>query len=237
MLDNIAQTTGYFSYFDFGAIILLLVAWAFMGFIIERENPKRPSTHSLMRDYRLNWMEQMVTREPRIFDINVLSNLRQGSSFFASACMISIGGGVALLGQAERLAGLATDISTELSAPLIVWEAKILLIVLILAYGLLKFIWSIRLFGYCAVVMAATPNDPKDPKAYPTAKQAGDLNIYAARSFNRGIRAIYFALAALAWLLGSLALIVATLSTVWMLYRREFNSQSRSALLDLTKET
>lgn len=236
MLDNIAQTTGHFTYFDFGAIVLLLAAWAISGFVIERENPKRPSTHSLMRDYRLRWMEQMVTREPRIFDINVLGNLRQGGSFFASACMISIGGGVALLGQAERLAGLATDISTELSAPLIVWEAKILLIVLILAYGLLKFIWSIRLFGYCAVVMAATPNDPKDPRAYSTAKQAGYLNIYAARSFNRGIRAIYFALAALAWLLGSFALIVATLSTVWMLYRREFNSQSRTAILDLIKD-
>ncbi len=237
MLENIAQTTGHFSYLDIGSMILLLVAWMATGLVIERENPKRPSTHSLMRDYRLRWMEQMVTRTPRIFDINALGNLRQGSSFFASACMLSIGGGVALLGQAERVAGLASDISSDLSAPLIVWEAKILLILIILAYALLKFIWSIRLFGYCAVVMAATPNDAKDPRAYVTARQAGQLNIYAARSFNRGIRAIYFALAALASLLGPFALIMATILTVWMLYGREFNSQSRTALLDLTTET
>jgi len=177
-------------------------------------------------------MEHMVTREPRVFDMIALTGLRQGGSFFASACMISIGGGIALLGQAERLAGLATDISTDFAAPLIVWEAKIFLIVLILAYALLKFIWSIRLFGYCAVVMGATPNDPDDPAAVLTAKKAGKLNIYAARSFNRGLRALYFALASLAWLLGPAALVVATLSTVWMLYRREYNSLSRSALLE-----
>jgi len=232
MLNSFAQTASYFTTFDLGAVACLLVAWAAMGFVIERENSARPSTHILMRDYRMRWMEHMVTREPRVFDMIALTGLRQGGSFFASACMISIGGGIALLGQAERLAGLATDISTDFAAPLIVWEAKIFLIVLILAYALLKFIWSIRLFGYCAVVMGATPNDPDDPAAVLTAKKAGKLNIYAARSFNRGLRALYFALASLAWLLGPAALVVATLSTVWMLYRREYNSLSRSALLE-----
>lgn len=232
MLDSLAQTASHFTSFDLLAVAVLIAAWAAMGIIIERENPKRPSTHILMRDYRMRWMEQMVTREPRVFDMIGLAGLRQGGSFFASACMISIGGGIALLGQAERLAGLATDISTDFAAPLIVWETKIFLIVLILAYALLKFIWSIRLFGYCAVVMGATPNDPDDPQSLKTARRAGKLNIYAARSFNRGLRAIYFALAALAWLLGPGALLIATISTIWMLYRREFNSLSRSALLE-----
>jgi len=236
MLENIAITATHFTVWDLGALVILLVSWAGMGFLIEREGTKKPSTHSLMRDYRMRWMEQMVTRQPRIFDINVLGNLRQGGSFFASACMISIGGGVALLGQADQLAVLASDISSDLAAPRVVWEAKILLIVLILAYGLLKFIWSIRLFGYCAVVMAATPNDPDDSSAYATARKAGKLNIYAARSFNRGLRAIYFALAALAWLLGPFVLFTATLSTVWMLYRREFNSLSRTAILESNTE-
>lgn len=231
MFDNLIVTANHFTTLDKVAVAIFLVSWAIMGFVIERENSKNPSTHSLMRGYRLKWMEQMVTRQPRIFDISVLANLRQGGNFFASACMIAIGGGVALLGQAERLAGFATDISRDLSAPLIVWEAKIFLVLLFLALAFLKFVWSIRLFGYCAVVMASTPNEPDDPEAYPTAERAGKLNIYAARSFNRGLRAVYFALAALAWLLGPIALLLATASTVWMLYRREFNSLSRSAII------
>lgn len=231
MFDTFNVMAANLSALDVLGLALLLLAWPLVGLLIERENPNHPSTHVLMRQYREKWMVEMVTREPRIFDINVLSNLRQGGHFFASACMIAIGGGVALLGQAERLAGLATDISSELTAPLIVWEAKILLILVIVAYGFLKFVWSIRLFGYCAVVMAATPNKSDDPDAIETAMRAAKLNIYAARSFNRGLRAVYFSLAALAWLLGPVALLLATVATVWMLYRREFNSLSRSALL------
>jgi len=232
MLDNLLMTASNFSTWDLCALLVFLAAWAGMGLIIEQENPSRPSTHTLMREFRLQWMETMVTRNPRIFDMVALTSLRQGGSFFASACLIAIGGGVALLGQAERLAGLASDISADLTAPLIVWEAKILLILLVLAYALLKFIWSIRLFGYCAVVMGAVPNDPEHPEAFKIAKRAGKLNIYAARSFNRGLRAIYFALGAIAWLLGPLAFLLAIVLTVWMLYRREFHSLSRSALLE-----
>ncbi len=36
------------------------------------------------------------------------------------------------------------------------------------------------------------------------------MNITAARSFNRGLRSIYFALAALAWLLGPVPLLAVT---------------------------
>ena len=45
------------------------------------------------------------------------------------------------------------------------------------------------------------------------------------------MRAIYFALSAAAWILGPVPLILATLATVAVLWRREFASQSRAALL------
>ncbi|MDA9795536.1 DUF599 family protein, partial [Paracoccaceae bacterium] len=48
----------------------------------------------------------------------------------------------------------------------------------------------------------------------------------------RGLRAIYFSLAAAAWLVGPIALIVATLITLSVLLRREFLSHSRLVLLD-----
>jgi len=108
-----------------------------------------------------------------------------------------------------------------------------IMVILFLANGFLKFVWSHRLFGYCAVVMAAVPEgDAKNPETAKMARKAAKLNIYAARSFNRGIRTMYFALAGLAWLLGPVALILTTGATVLMLYRREFHSQSRLALLE-----
>jgi uncharacterized membrane protein len=219
-----------FTLFDAAAVLILLAAWQGIGWMIEHPSEKRPSTSRVMKGYRREWMREYVTRQPRIFDSSVLASLRQGTTFFASACMISIGGGLALLGNTERLEGVATDL-TAASAPEHVWEAKILLVILLVASGFLAFVWAHRLFGYCAVVMASVPNDPEAPSAYPRAEKAAEININAARSYNRGLRAIYFAMAALAWLLGPVALLISTAVTFVVLWRREFASKSRMTLL------
>lgn len=111
------------------------------------------------------------------------------------------------------------------------WEIKLILVLFFLANAFLKFVWSHRLFGYCAILMAAVPNDPDDPLARPRAAQAAAISVTAARSFNRAMRAVYFALATAAWLLGPAALTLAVAATLAMLYRREFASHSRAAIL------
>lgn len=218
-----------FSIWDLIGVPLLLLCWQGIGYVIEHSNPARPSTSKVVAQYRRDWMKQMVTRQPRIFDSAVLATLREGTSFFASACMLAIGGGLALLGNTERLQGVASEF-TDVATPEIVWEVKILLVIAILASGFLAFVWSHRLFGYCAVVMASVPNDPSDPSAYPRAAKAAEININAARSFNRGLRAVYFSMAALTWFIGGAALVGGTLITLVVLWRREFKSSSRETL-------
>ncbi|MGR3761595.1 DUF599 domain-containing protein [Roseobacteraceae bacterium NS-SX3] len=219
-----------FSPFDFAALALLLGGWLWIGWRIENPPAGRPSVSFLMADFRRDWMTQMVGRQPRIFDSQLISMLRQGTTFFASGAMIAIGGGLALIGNTEQLAGVAEDLIQD-KAPAFVWEIKILVVVLFLSNAFLKYVWAHRLFGYCAVLMAAVPNSEEDANAYPRAAQAADLSVTAARSFNKGMRATYFSLAALAWLAGALALIAAVLITVAVLYRREFVSNSRRILL------
>lgn len=219
-----------FSALDYAALGLLLLAWIGIGWRIENPSPTRPSVAELMADFRREWMQQLVTRQPRIFDSNLIGNLRQSTAFFASATMIALGGGMALIRNPEPVEGLATDLAIS-AAPHVVWEIKLLLALLFLTAAFLKFVWANRLFGYCSVVMGAVPNDAQDPMAYPRADQAAELCISAARSFNRGLRTTYFALAAATWLMGPEALIFATLLTLIMIYRREFGSASRGVLL------
>ncbi len=69
------------------------------------------------------------------------------------------------------------------------------------------------------------------------AMKAAEVNISAARGFNRGIRAVYFGLAATAWSLGPLGLLGATALTCGILWRREFASQSREVMLSGTDRT
>ena len=222
---------GPFTVLDAVAVLSLLLVWQGIGWRIENPAPGRLSTSKLVARYRREWMEQMVTRQPRIFDGAILSTLRQGPSFFASASMIAIGGGLALLGNTDRLSGVAADLA-QTETPALVWEVRILLVIGLLTNAFLSFVWSHRLFGYCAVVMASVPNDPDDPRARPRAAQAAEVNITAARSFNRGLRAVYFAMAALAWFAGAWALIGATLVTFFVLWRREFASRSRAVLME-----
>ena len=221
---------GIFTPLDYAALALLLLLWLGIGWRIEHPSARRVSVALLMVGIRRDWMTQMVDRNPRIFDAQLLGNLRQGTAFFASASMIAIGGGLALIGNTEPLESLVADLALA-DTPAQVWEIKLLVILLFLSNAFLKFVWAHRLFGYCSVLMAAVPNSPQEPLAYIRAEQAAEINISAARSFNRAMRAIYFALSAAAWILGPVPLILATLATVAVLWRREFASQSRAALL------
>ena len=225
-----------FSPLDYIAVAVLLAAWFWIGWRIEHSSAQKPSVSMMMDDFRRSWMHEMVTRQPRMFDAQIVAAMRQGSTFFASTTMIAIGGGLALLGNTERLSGVAKDLAIG-SAPAMVWEIKILIVILFLANAFLKYVWAHRLFGYCAVLMAAVPNDPDDPRAYPRAAQSAEICVTAARSFNRALRATYFALASVAWILGPVALLLGTVATFGVLYRREFASNSRSILMTLPPNT
>lgn len=218
---------------DMIAFGLLVLAWLLSGWLTEHPPAAMPSVSVLMEEYRREWMRTFVTRVPRIFDATVIESLRQGTAFFASASLIAIGGGLALIGNAAAVQRLAADLPlagiAAVSGPDV--AVRMLPVVVLLANALLKFVWANRLFGYCSVLMAAVPNEPSDPLAYHRAAQAGEINITAAKSFNRGLRSIYFALAALGWLLGPWGLITGTVLATGVLLRREFASTSRRVIL------
>ena len=215
---------------DAVAVSLFVAAWAIMSWRIEHSGERRPSVTALMSDFRRDWMKSFVTREPRIFDAQILASLRQGTACFASSSILGLGGVLALAGNTAPLQGVAMELA-EGEFPALIWQLKLVLVGLCLTNAFLKFVWSNRLFGYCAVIMSAVPNDPSDPLAYPRAAQAAELNIRAALNFNRGLRSIYFALASIAWVIGPVPLLVATTATVWVLWSREFASIPRQILL------
>ncbi|WP_431298519.1 DUF599 domain-containing protein [Tabrizicola sp. BL-A-41-H6] len=226
---DILAHLGPFSLYDALALAFILLTWLVTGWLSENPPASRPSVSLLMEDYRREWMHAFVTRQPRIFDATVIESLRQGTAFFASASLIAIGGGLAMISNVGSVTDLTGALSVEANPSAV--PLKVLVVVAFLSNALLKFVWSNRLFGYCSVMMAAVPNDPDHSHAYARAAQAAEINITAARSFNRGLRSIYFALAALGWLLGPIGLAVATLASGTVLMRREFASHSRAVIL------
>ena len=220
-----------FTSLDFVALALLLIGWAGTSFVVEHPGPLRPSVSQLMERYRSEWMVEMLTRQPRIFDAAILATLRQGTTFLASGSMIALGGVLALAGNAPQIDAFTQPVLGEAHSQAF-WQAKLAIVALLLAHALFKFIWSNRLFGYCAVVMASTPNDPDDPRAAPRAAKAAEINQRAALNFNRGLRSIYFAVAGLAWLIGAVALLIAAVLVVASIMSREFGSNARAVLAE-----
>lgn len=215
---------------DIASVAAHVGAWALVGYAIEHPRPNKPSVSAAMRVYRRGWMDQFLNRETRIFDGNILSILQQSTSFFASACMIAIGGGLALIGNADMVARMAQDAAVGPTSPQAL-RMKIVLALILVINAFLKFVWALRLFGYCAILMASVPNDPNAPGARSLAMKAAEVNINAARNFNGGLRAVYFAISGLAWLIGPWALTAATIVVTWATWRREFASGSRLAIL------
>ena len=217
--------------YDWAAFMFMVGAWLILGWFIEHPPKNRPSVTVLMSQKRRDWMKVFVHREPRIFDAQILASLREGTSFFASTCIFAIGGVLALAKNTDPLVGVAQEV-TAMSSPVLFIQVKLAFVALFLTNAFLKFVWSNRVFGYCAVLMSAVPNDPNDPLTHPRAEQAAELNIRAAMNFNRGLRSMYFALGALAWLMGALPLFAASCVVMWVVWSREFASIPRNILLE-----
>jgi uncharacterized membrane protein len=144
-----------------------------------------------------------------------------------------------MIGQTDQVAMVAKDLAGGLAAPRgpwiveaprAAWIVKLLLVSAMLGVAFLHFVWAHRVLGYVAVLIGAIPNAPDSPEAFRVARKAAKLNILATRHFNRGLSAVYFTLAALAWLVGPTALILAATFTFATLVRREFFSETRRAL-------
>ncbi len=213
-----------FTLLDLLAVILAFGSWAVLGRMIESEKLKRRSVSVMMMEYRRDWMREFITRQPRIYDASILTNLRQSTSFLASASMIALGGLLALIGNSDPLLGVAQDFTLGAQARVV--EIKLMVCGVFLLHAFLKFVWSNRLFGYCAVIMSAVPNDPEDPRAMPRAMQAAEINIRAAFNFNRGLRSLYFSLGSVTWLLGPIPFLIALAVVAHLIWSRDFASHS-----------
>lgn len=212
-------------------VAVLIVVWLGLSWWIEHPTAKHPSVTVVMSDYRREWMRVMVDRDPRIFDAQVMASLRQGTAFFASTCLLAVGGVLALIGNVDPLRGVAVEIAM-VQSPTVVWQIKLGLVLALLSNAFLKFVWANRVFCYCSVMMAAVPNYPTDKMAQPMAAKAAELNIRAAMNFNRGLRSMYFALGAVAWLAGPWALLAAVVVTAWVVWSREFASVPRAIIME-----
>mgnify|MGYP000184390016 CR=1 FL=1 len=108
------------------------------------------------------------------------------------------------------------------------WEAKTVGLVIIFAYAFFKFGWSYRLFNYVVIMLGAMPfaTEKDTPEAASHVLRTARLFESAGRHFNRGQRAIFFALGYLGWFISPWALFITTGAVVVVIWRRQFASNA-----------
>jgi uncharacterized membrane protein len=224
----------FFSTLDLIALAWFVVAWTAYALALDATDYGQNSLNRLMNRQRDRWMQRMIARDMRMLDGQVMASLQNGTAFFASTSLIAVGGTLTLLHSSEEILSLIGALPFAAQTTRLQWEAKTMGLAVIFVYAFFKFGWSYRLFNYMAIIIgAAPPTAEKDtPQARDFARRAGLVCADAGRQFNRGQRAFFFALGYLGWFIGPLPFIVTTAGVVLVMWRRQFNSDSRHAIAE-----
>ena len=216
--------------YDIIAVAWLLLCW--LGYA--RYSERKAATGNLigvMARHRVRWMTEMLSRENRMVDIQIINSALNNATFFASTTILIMAGLFAVLGALEDVIAVIRDIPFAVKTSRALWETKVIVMMLIFVHGFFKFAWAMRQFNYCALLVGAAPNtlDPgENDLAY--ARGGASVASLAAKHFNHGMRAYYFGMATLSWFVHPLALLPSALLVVLVLYRREFWSRTLKAL-------
>jgi uncharacterized membrane protein len=221
-----------FAVLDYVAFVWFLGSWVgYQRFTAWAAARGRPSLMSVMSGYRRDWWQGMVSRELRIVDAAILTNLSNSSAFFASTTLLILGGLIALLGTSDRVMAIVSDLPFSAHADQVMWEYKIFLLLAIFVYAFFKFTWSLRQHNLCSVLVGAAPSRQTDPVELASfVTRSAHLASLASNTFNYGLRAYYFGMAALAWFLNSWIFMAVTTFVVAILYFREFHSGALKVL-------
>jgi uncharacterized membrane protein len=218
--------------FDWAALLFFPAAWAGYAWFARRRAGTHASILATTNRIRRQWMLQATYRDVRVVDGVVIQNLSTSPSFFASTTILIIGGLLALLGTTDKTNELVREIPFAARTTALVFDLKLVLLLVIFVYGFFRFTWSMRQYTFGALLIASAP-EAKQYEALGTegearrqafADKAGRVVGLAAETFNDGLRAYYFAFAAIGWFFSPLVFVLATLGVVYILYQREFHS-------------
>lgn len=213
---------------DLGALVFFLASWICFGWLVG-SSPWREKTLSHAMDARRReWMEVMSRRNLRMVDTAILAGLQQGTAFFASTCILAIGGCFAMLGSGEAVLRLYHELPFAAPTTQAAWEAKFIGLATIFAYSFFKFGWSYRLFNYCSIAVGSVPEGDDDtPERAVRTRRAAELNVLAGQHFNAGLRGIFLSIGFMGWFAGPAAFVAASALILVILVRRQFFSTAR----------
>src|ERR1051326_9015163 len=131
-----------FSTVDLVALSWFIGAWAIYSAILSLTEKRRQGLNSEMNRYRDVWMFQMLGRDLRMVDAQIVAALQNGTAFFASTSLIAVGGALTLLRSSDEILQVVGALPFGIQMTRVQWEAKTIGLAIIFVYAFFKFGWS-----------------------------------------------------------------------------------------------
>jgi uncharacterized membrane protein len=217
---------------DIAAVAFFALEWTVYAITLEHTAYGRDSLSARIHIYREVWVRNLLNRQARMVDMQIMASLQNGTAFFASTSLIAIGGALALLRSTNDALAVLGALPIDLSPSPALWEIKCVGLILIFIYTFFKFAWAYRLFNYVAILFGAMPSvgQRDTPEAEAHVQRTTRLFEAAGRHFNRGQRAFFFALGYLGWFVSPWVLFATTAAVVIVTWRRQFASNAWQAM-------
>ena len=217
---------------------LIALGWFFVcaagyQFITSRPALFERSISGAVQRQRFVWIRGVAARGNHTGDAILHGTLSSGNAFFASTSAIAIGGLASLIGSGGRGEGFIERFPYLAQSSPLLSEIKVLLLIAIFVFAFFKFAWAFRLTHYTSIMIGAIP-DPGSADAATVERQVKATALIsglAAEHSNSGLRAFYYAAAALAWFFGAWQFIAATTWVALIMIRRDFFSRARAAIV------
>ena len=215
---------------DLLVLTWFITCWVGYTYFAERKSATSASLVAAMRLYRRDWFKHVLQHENRIADVAAFNNLLTSATFFASTAILILGGLVAMLGTTDRVMDVVAELPFARPESELLSRIKIILLIGVFVYTFFKFTWSIRQYHFCTILVGAAPlaKDPQQHDDY--IDTMTEVSSHAAEDFNQGLRAFYFAFAAIAWFFHPWLSMASSAVVVYILHQREFESRTLHAL-------
>lgn len=239
------------SFPDAFALAIWLILWVGYQWFALQPRFGRHSLTSVMVPVRRQWMLEALQRENRIADASLIGNLMQSATFFSSTTLLILGGLFAFISSIDKNAVFVSNLPFAQTTSLRNIEIKFVILAFVLIYALFRFLWSIRQFNLLTILLGSFPAAvrPPSPPSAPgeltssgsqglstspaglhLVAQATRLNSLAGHNFTQALRAYYYAVPVLLWLIHPWLLLAGSIVVTSAVYFTEYRSNTVQAL-------
>jgi len=200
-----------------------IACWLAYNFAVPLVERTRPSLSVIMSLQRRRWVANATRRESPL-DAILSANLMQSVSLLASTSMLIVLAIFAGFGAVPQLMDTLNSLGLGHEVTPQAMQVQLLVLVTIFASSFFAFTLSLRQFNHFCIMIGAIVHD--QPSTEEEIDAIAMLNSLAAKNFNNGIRAYYFAVPAVSWFVSPLLAIAVTVITTLFIVHREFFSSA-----------